>query len=197
MLEPRILHLLHHLRHHWHHRINLLLLYRLLLRRKVRSLHFGRKLALRLLRRHGRSLHLRTAQVQCFDLRVGGLHADFLRKHGTSCHWGRRVTYSFFWGCGSDIKVKVQEQSEEPSNEVIEASEEPSSEVSTEPGNEPGINIKAKLTILGEGCRGHLGKQVINESNSKRIDFTSVPNGIYNLVILHKDIRITKRVIKQ
>ena len=31
--------------------------------------------------------------------------------------------------------------------------------------NEPGINIKAKLTILGEGCRGHLGKQVINKFN--------------------------------
>ena len=29
-------------------------------------------------------------------------------------------------------------------------------------GHEPGINIKAKLTILGEGCRGHLGKQVID-----------------------------------
>ncbi len=31
--------------------------------------------------------------------------------------------------------------------------------------NEPGINIRAKLTILGEGCRGHLGKQVINKFN--------------------------------
>ena len=33
------------------------------------------------------------------------------------------------------------------------------------PANEPGINIKAKLTILGEGCRGHLGKEVINKYN--------------------------------
>ena len=32
-------------------------------------------------------------------------------------------------------------------------------------GHEPGINIKAKLTILGEGCRGHLGKQVIDQFN--------------------------------
>ena len=30
-------------------------------------------------------------------------------------------------------------------------------------GHEPGINIKAKLTILGEGCRGHLGKQIIEK----------------------------------
>ena len=33
------------------------------------------------------------------------------------------------------------------------------------PANEPGINIKAKLTILGEGCKGHLGKEVINKYN--------------------------------
>ena len=33
------------------------------------------------------------------------------------------------------------------------------------PGNELGINIRAKLTILGEGCRGHLGKQVIDKFN--------------------------------
>ena len=33
------------------------------------------------------------------------------------------------------------------------------------PGNEPGIEIKAKYTILGEGCRGHLGKEVIEKFN--------------------------------
>ena len=31
------------------------------------------------------------------------------------------------------------------------------------PGNEPGIEIRAKYTILGEGCRGHLGKEVIEK----------------------------------
>ena len=31
------------------------------------------------------------------------------------------------------------------------------------PGNEPGIEIRAKHTILGEGCRGHLGKEIINK----------------------------------
>jgi len=31
------------------------------------------------------------------------------------------------------------------------------------PGNEPGIEIKAKYTILGEGCRGHLGKEIIEK----------------------------------
>ena len=33
------------------------------------------------------------------------------------------------------------------------------------PGNEPGIEIRAKYTILGEGCRGHLGKEVIEKFN--------------------------------
>ena len=33
------------------------------------------------------------------------------------------------------------------------------------PGHEPGIEIRAKHTILGEGCRGHLGKQIINKFN--------------------------------
>ena len=31
------------------------------------------------------------------------------------------------------------------------------------PGNEPGIEIRAKHTILSEGCRGHLGKQIIDK----------------------------------
>ena len=30
---------------------------------------------------------------------------------------------------------------------------------------EPGINIKSKVTVLAEGCRGHLGKQVIKKYN--------------------------------
>ena len=33
------------------------------------------------------------------------------------------------------------------------------------PGHEPGIIIKAKYTVLSEGCRGHLGKEVINKYN--------------------------------
>jgi len=33
------------------------------------------------------------------------------------------------------------------------------------PGHEPGIEIRAKYTILGEGCRGHLGKQIISKYN--------------------------------
>ena len=31
------------------------------------------------------------------------------------------------------------------------------------PGNELGIEIRAKYTILGEGCRGHLGKEIIEK----------------------------------
>ena len=30
---------------------------------------------------------------------------------------------------------------------------------------EPGINIKGKVTVLSEGCRGHLGKEVLKKFN--------------------------------
>ena len=33
------------------------------------------------------------------------------------------------------------------------------------PGHEPGIIIKAQYTVLSEGCRGHLGKEVISKYN--------------------------------
>jgi len=31
------------------------------------------------------------------------------------------------------------------------------------PGHEPGIEIRARYTVLGEGCRGHLGKEIIKK----------------------------------
>jgi len=58
------------------------------------------------------------------------------------------------------------------------------------------LNIDTRLDIDVE-VYDMMGKLMISEQNSNRIDFTSVPSGIYNMIILHKDIRITKRVIKQ
>ena len=58
------------------------------------------------------------------------------------------------------------------------------------------LNIDTRLDVDVE-VYDMMGRLVINESKSKRIDFTSVENGIYNLIILHEDIRITKRVVKQ
>jgi len=58
------------------------------------------------------------------------------------------------------------------------------------------LNIDTRLDIEVQ-VYDMLGKQVINESNTKRIDFTSVPNGIYNLIILYNDLKLTKRIIKQ
>ncbi len=31
------------------------------------------------------------------------------------------------------------------------------------PGYEPGVELRAKFTVLAEGCRGHLGKEIINK----------------------------------
>jgi len=33
------------------------------------------------------------------------------------------------------------------------------------PGYEPGVELKAKFTVLAEGCRGHLGKEIIRKYN--------------------------------
>ena len=32
-------------------------------------------------------------------------------------------------------------------------------------GYEPGVELKAKFTVLAEGCRGHLGKEIISKYN--------------------------------
>ena len=58
------------------------------------------------------------------------------------------------------------------------------------------LNIDTRLIIDVE-VYDMMGRLMISESNSNRIDFTSVPDGIYNMVILHDKLRITKRVIKQ
>ena len=58
------------------------------------------------------------------------------------------------------------------------------------------LNIDTRLDVDVE-VYDMLGQLVISEQKSKRIDFTSVPNGLYNMVILYKEIRITKRVVKQ
>ena len=36
------------------------------------------------------------------------------------------------------------------------------------PNFQPGIEIHAKYTLFAEGCRGHLGKRLMNEFNLER-----------------------------
>ena len=58
------------------------------------------------------------------------------------------------------------------------------------------LNIDTRLDIDIQ-IYDMMGKLMFTEQNSNRIDFTSVPDGIYNMVILYEELRITKRVIKQ
>jgi len=58
------------------------------------------------------------------------------------------------------------------------------------------LNIDTRLNIDVQ-VYDIMGKLMFTEQNSNRIDFTSVPDGIYNMVILYDELRITKRVIKQ
>jgi hypothetical protein len=42
-----------------------------------------------------------------------------------------------------------------------------------------------------------MGKLLIEEENSKRLDLSNLSNGLYNLSIIHDDKRYSKQIIKQ
>ena len=42
-----------------------------------------------------------------------------------------------------------------------------------------------------------MGKLLIEEKNSKRLDLSDLANGLYNLSIIYEDKRYSKQIIKQ
>ncbi len=58
------------------------------------------------------------------------------------------------------------------------------------------LNIETRLNVDVE-VYDMQGRLVISDTKTKQIDFRSVQNGIYNMIILYDNIRITKRVVKQ
>ena len=42
-----------------------------------------------------------------------------------------------------------------------------------------------------------VGKKVIEENNTKRLDLSNLPKGIYNISIIHDNKRYSKKIIKQ
>ena len=58
------------------------------------------------------------------------------------------------------------------------------------------ITIETRLEIEVE-LYDIMGKVVISESNTKRLDLSKLPNGIYNMTILYNGVRFSKKVIKQ
>tara|TARA_R110000782_G_scaffold268569_1_gene365162 strand:+ start:614 stop:3712 length:3099 start_codon:yes stop_codon:yes gene_type:complete len=58
------------------------------------------------------------------------------------------------------------------------------------------VTIETRLEIEVE-LYNIMGKKVTSESNTKRLDLTKLPNGIYNMVILYNNSRYSKKVIKQ
>ena len=58
------------------------------------------------------------------------------------------------------------------------------------------ITIETRLDIEVE-LYDIMGKKVISESNVKRLDLSKLPNGLYNMSILHNDVRYNKKVVKQ
>ena len=58
------------------------------------------------------------------------------------------------------------------------------------------LNIDTRLDIVLE-LYDMTGKLLINKSNPTRLDLSKLPNGIYNMSILYKDVRYSKKVVKQ
>ena len=42
-----------------------------------------------------------------------------------------------------------------------------------------------------------MGKLLIEEENTKRLDLSNLANGLYNLSIIYKEKRYNKQIIKQ
>jgi hypothetical protein len=42
-----------------------------------------------------------------------------------------------------------------------------------------------------------MGKLLIKEKNTKRLDLSNLTDGLYNLSIIHKEKRYNKQIIKQ
>ena len=57
------------------------------------------------------------------------------------------------------------------------------------------LNVETRLDIYIE-VYDMSGRMVIN-TNDKRIDLSEYKSGIYNMVIIHNELRFNKRVIKQ
>jgi len=58
------------------------------------------------------------------------------------------------------------------------------------------ITIETRLQIRVE-VYDIMGKLLIDEENSKRLDLSNLSNGLYNLSIIYNDKRYSKQIIKQ
>ena len=57
------------------------------------------------------------------------------------------------------------------------------------------FNIETRLDIEVEVYDLN-GRRILKE-NTKRINLAGYPNGVYNMIILYDELRITKRIVKQ
>jgi hypothetical protein len=58
------------------------------------------------------------------------------------------------------------------------------------------ITIETRLEIEVE-VYDLMGRLLIEEKNTKRLDLSNLSNGLYNLSIIHNDKRYSKQIIKQ
>jgi len=92
-------------------------------------------------------------------------HGNYIISLGNLCRW----LAEYAEGLGIDIFAGF------PASEIIYENNRVKgvitgdmgidSEGEKKPGYEPGVELRAKFTVLAEGCRGHLGKEIISKYN--------------------------------
>ena len=58
------------------------------------------------------------------------------------------------------------------------------------------INIACNLRINAV-LYNSIGQLVLQETNVKQLDLSNFEAGIYNLVLIHNDLKFTKKIVKQ
>ena len=58
------------------------------------------------------------------------------------------------------------------------------------------LTIETRLQIEVE-VYDMMGKLIIKEEDTKRLDLSNLPNGLYNLSIIYEEKRYSKQIIKQ
>ena len=113
-----------------------------------------------------------------------------------------------------DIVVKANKKTKKKDKAVAKAKQlpKPTKEGVKKRGKRVGEAVVDNLTpdnlveVVDEGVfKGigniatdvFMGKKLIQEKNIKHLDLSHLSNGIYNLTIIHKDVRYSKKVIKQ
>ncbi len=99
-------------------------------------------------------------------------HGNFIISLGNLCRWLGEYAQSIDIDIFPGFPASALKFEENKVTGILTGDMGISSSGSKKEGFEPGVELLAKYTVLAEGCRGHLGKQVIEKYN---LDLDSDP----------------------